>query len=154
MFVGWTQDAEVTRYLTWRPHKAIAEAESFIAQSIDAWSGDERAVYAITAREQDVPIGVIEARFESAFAASVGYVLQRGEWNRGYTTEACRGLVGRLFALPEIWRVWAYCDIENGASARVLERSGMQHEGILRRSVLHPNRSDTPRDVHIYSRVR
>jgi RimJ/RimL family protein N-acetyltransferase len=69
-------------------------------------------------------------------------------------TEACSGLVDRLFKLSQIWRVWAYCDIENRASARVLERSGMQHEGILRRAMLHPNRSNAPRDVHLYSRVR
>ena len=154
MFDAWTQDAEVTRYLTWRPHTSVTQAERFVATAIEAWSGNERAVYVITTTERAVPIGLIEARFESTFAASIGYVLQRGEWNRGYMTEACRGLLDWLFTLPHIWRVWAFCDVENGASARVLERSGMQHEGILRRAVLHPNRSDSPRDVHIYSRVR
>jgi RimJ/RimL family protein N-acetyltransferase len=154
IFAGWTQDAEVTRYLTWRPHAALSHTEHFLALSIDAWNDDERTVYVITTRETDVPIGLIEARFESTFAASVGYVLRRSEWNRGYMTEACRAVVDRLVALPEIWRVWAYCDIENAASARVLERSGMQHEGVSRRAILHPNRSETPRDVHLYARVR
>jgi RimJ/RimL family protein N-acetyltransferase len=154
MFVGWTHDREVTRYLTWRPHEAVAQTENFVARAIASWSDDERAVYVITTRERDVPIGLIEVRFETAFAASVGYVLQRSEWNRGYMTEACRALVDQLFRLPDVWRVWAYCDVENGASARVLARCGMQHEGVLRRAMLHPNRSDAPRDVHLYSRVR
>ncbi len=154
IFAGWARDAEVTLYLTWRPHALISHTEHFLAMSIDAWTDDDRAVYVITTRETDVPIGLIEARFESTFAASVGYALRRSEWNRGYMTEACRAVVDRLFALPEIWRVWAYCDIENRASARVLEASGMQHEGISRRAILHPNRSETPRDVHLYARVR
>jgi RimJ/RimL family protein N-acetyltransferase len=154
MFVGWSQDADVTRYLTWRPHQSVTQAESFVAHAIDAWSADNRAVYVITTHERDMPIGLIEARFDSAFAASIGYVLQRSEWNRGYMTEACSALVDRLFEMPHMWRVWAYCDVENGASTRVLERSGMQHEGILRRAMLHPNRSAAPRDVHLYSRVR
>jgi RimJ/RimL family protein N-acetyltransferase len=82
MFVGWTQDAEVTRYLSWRPHESVTQAASLVARAIEAWSGKDRAVYVITTREQDVPIGLIEVRFESTFAASVGYVLQRTEWNR------------------------------------------------------------------------
>jgi len=154
IFAGWTQDAEVTLYLTWRPHDAISQTEQFLATSIEAWNSDGRAVFVITTRELDVPIGLIEARFENTFVASVGYLMRRSEWNRGYMTEACRAVVDRLLALPEIWRIWAYCDVENGASARVLERSGMQHEGILRRAILHPNRSATPRDVHLYARVR
>jgi RimJ/RimL family protein N-acetyltransferase len=154
MFAGWTQDAEVTRYLTWRPHASLAQAENFVARAIEAWSADERSVYVITRREHDAPIGLIEVRFESAFAASLGYLLRRSEWNRGYMTEACTAVVDLLFTLPQVWRVWAYCDVENGASAHVLERSGMQHEGISRRAMLHPNRSDSPRDVHLYARVR
>jgi [ribosomal protein S5]-alanine N-acetyltransferase len=98
MFIGWTQDTEVTRYLTWGPHESITQAESFVAHAVEAWSADERAVYVITTRERDVPIGLIEVRFERRFAASVGYVLQRSEWNYGYMTEACRAVVERLFA--------------------------------------------------------
>jgi len=54
----------------------------------------------------------------------------------------------------EIHRVSALCDIENAASARVLERIGMQCEGILRKSIMHPNVSDTPRDCFCYSVVK
>jgi len=30
MFAGWTQDPEVTRFLTWRPHRAVENAERFV----------------------------------------------------------------------------------------------------------------------------
>jgi RimJ/RimL family protein N-acetyltransferase len=154
MFAAWTQDPDVTRYLTWRPHESIGRAESFVTAAIEAWTADKRAVYVITTRERDVPIGLLEVRFESSSSASLGYVLQRSAWNHGFMTEACTAVLDLLFSLSQIWRVWAYCDVENGASAQVLERSGMQHEGILRRAMLHPNRSDAPRDVHVYARVR
>jgi len=154
MFADWTQDPEVTRYLTWRPHRAVEDAERFVHGAIAAWDGDARVPYVITARANEEPIGIIEVRFASSFAVEVGYVLRRVDWNRAYMTEAVRAVLDRLFTREEIWRVWAYCDVDNRGSARVLERSGMQHEGISRRAVLHPNISDTPRDVHIYSRVR
>ena len=45
-------------------------------------------------------------------------------------------------------------DEENFASARVLEKAGMQREGILRRWSLHPNISSVPRDCWSFAIVR
>ena len=53
-----------------------------------------------------------------------------------------------------IFRIWAVCDLDNFASARVLEKAGMQREGVLRRYILHPNISSEPRDVYCYATVR
>ena len=47
---------------------------------------------------------------------------------------------------------WAYCDVENGVSARVLERSGMQYQGILRRGMFHPNKATRPRRPPLLAR--
>lgn len=55
---------------------------------------------------------------------------------------------------PDVYRRWAYCDVDNPTSARVLEKSGFEFEGRLRRWALHPNISDTPRDALVYSWVR
>jgi RimJ/RimL family protein N-acetyltransferase len=155
MFAQWAQDPLVTRYLTWRPHTDPSQTENFVREAIEALNGDTRAVYVIAAREaQETPLGLIEVRFESREAASIGYLLQRADWNRGIMTEAARAIVAQVLELPDIWRVWAYCDVDNPGSARVLERSGMQHEGTLRRYMVHPNISDAPRDVHVYARVR
>ncbi|HET9377415.1 MAG TPA: GNAT family protein, partial [Chthoniobacterales bacterium] len=52
------------------------------------------------------------------------------------------------------FRVWAHCDIENLASARVLEKSGMSKEGILRRFSIRPSISQEPRDSIVYASVR
>jgi RimJ/RimL family protein N-acetyltransferase len=44
-------------------------------------------------------------------------------------SEALQPVLQWALALPEIFRVWATCDIDNLASARVLERVGMEREG-------------------------
>lgn len=59
-----------------------------------------------------------------------------------------------LDAVPSVSRVWAVCDVENRASARVLEKIGMRFEGILARWSIHPNLSDEPRDCRGYARLR
>jgi len=53
-----------------------------------------------------------------------------------------------------IYRVWATCDVDNVASARLLERVGMEREGVLRRWLVHPNLSEAPRDCLCYSIVK
>jgi RimJ/RimL family protein N-acetyltransferase len=55
---------------------------------------------------------------------------------------------------PATWRIQAFCDIENRASARVLEKIGLTFEGTLHRYMILPNLGDAPRDVHCYARVR
>ena len=51
-------------------------------------------------------------------------------------------------------RVWAVCDVDNTASARVMEKIGMTREGLMRRGVLHPNSSSEPRDCWLYAKVK
>ena len=41
-----------------------------------------------------------------------------------------RGLYA-IWTRPEIFRIWAVCDVDNPASARVMEKAGMQREGRL-----------------------
>ncbi len=80
--------------------------------------------------------------------------MARPFWGQGIMTEAARAVVQWAWSQSEIYRIWAVGDVENVASARVLEKVGMQHEGILRRFINHPNISDTPRDCHCYARVK
>ena len=69
-------------------------------------------------------------------------------------TEALTSVVTWALAQPEIFRVWATCDVDNVASARLLERVGMEREGVLRRWLVHPNLGETPRDALCYSIVK
>ena len=51
-------------------------------------------------------------------------------------------LLPRSMNEPAIWRVQAFCDVENRASARVLEKAGLTLEGTLRRYMVLPNLGD------------
>jgi RimJ/RimL family protein N-acetyltransferase len=68
--------------------------------------------------------------------------------------EAARAVVDVSLSDPTVRRVWAVCDVDNKASARVMEKIGMSFEAVLRRWVIHPNVSPDPRDSLCYSLVR
>ena len=68
--------------------------------------------------------------------------------------KAAAAFVDAVMAQPMIWRIQAFCDVENVASARVLQKIGLTFEGTLRRYMVLPNLGDVPRDVRCYARVR
>jgi RimJ/RimL family protein N-acetyltransferase len=104
-------------------------------------------------KNDDELIGMLELRIDGP-RADLGYVIAREYWGNGYATEITKSVIEWAMAQESIFRVWATCDIENLASARVLEKAGMQREGILRRYIIHPNISNEPRDSYCYSVVK
>jgi RimJ/RimL family protein N-acetyltransferase len=154
IFQRYAQDPEVTRYLIWRPHRSLAETEQFIRASIDAWSTGTEWPWVITRLSDDAVIGLVAARPDGGHRASVGYVLARAEWGKGYVAEALAAVIAAIWDSPQIYRVWAVCDVDNPASARVMEKAGMRREGRLARYVVHPNISDEPRDAYLYAVTR
>jgi ribosomal-protein-alanine N-acetyltransferase len=63
----------------------------------------------------------------------IGYVLVPNERGKGYCTEAVRIIVDYLFLTKELACIQAMADVRNVASQRVLEKSGFQKEGIIRK---------------------
>lgn len=150
VFHGWAQDQEVTRYLTWRPHQRLEQTQKFIQGCLSAWEFETRFPYMLTLKENGEVIGMIDPRIEGP-RMGIGYGSARAHWGKGYMTEATRALIDWAFQQPFIYRVYATTDVENLASRRVLEKAGMQCEGILRKHIIHPNLSDIPRDSTIYA---
>jgi ribosomal-protein-alanine N-acetyltransferase len=150
IFEGWAQDQEVTRYLTWRPHEQVEQTQEFVQSCIRAWEGETRFPYMITLKGSDEVIGMIDPRIEGP-KVGIGYVAARAHWGKGYVPEATRAIIDWAFQQPSIYRVYATTDVENIASRRVLEKVGMQCEGILRKYIFHPNISDVPRDSYMYA---
>jgi RimJ/RimL family protein N-acetyltransferase len=153
IFDRYAQDAAVARFMIWRPHGSLAETEAFVQGCVEGWARGSRCAWVITRPADGAVLGMIEARLDG-HAAGIGYVLARSEWGQGYMTEAATAVVAELLALAAIYRVWAVCDVDNHASARVLEKAGLTLEGRLRRCIVHPNVSPEPRDVFCYARVR
>jgi [ribosomal protein S5]-alanine N-acetyltransferase len=69
-------------------------------------------------------------------------------------TEVLTEVVDWAMGQSSVFRIGAFCDVDNVGSARVMEKSGMVREGLLRRWLMHPNISDEPRDCFSYARVR
>jgi [ribosomal protein S5]-alanine N-acetyltransferase len=153
IFTTYAQDPDVTRYLVWRPHTSVANTEAFLECCLRGWQHGTEYTYVITDAQSHHLFGMVSLRL-SGFAASLGYVLARHAWGQAIMAEAIQPVIDWTLNLPAIFRVWAVCDVDNRASARVMEKVGMHQEGLMRRGVLHPNISSEPRDCWLYARVK
>ncbi len=108
----------------------------------------------LTGREDGGVRGAFDLRWPAPYRLEFGYVLARRWWGQGLMTEALTSVADWALREPGVFRVSAVCDVENLGSARVMEKSGLIREGVMRRFMLHPNVSDEPRDCFTYARVR
>ncbi len=161
IFKLYASDAEVTRYMSWLPHRAVAETLDFVKSAIRSFEEGQHIPYVLCLADGGDLIGMIQMDLDEAlqsrgenFHALFGYVIARQYWKRGYATEALSYLVDWSMAQPDIYRAWAYCDPDNEASERVMLKAGMQREGILRRYAARPAFGKVPRDSVVCSRVK
>lgn len=152
IFKKYARDEETTRYLIWKPHQYFGETKQFIERCLTCWEDGSSFPWSITKRENNELTGMLEIH-PNRHAVELGYVIAPEFRQQGYATEAVKSVIAWMLSQPGIYRVWATCDTENLPSAGVLEKAGMQREGILRRYIIHPNISDEPRDSYIYSAV-
>ncbi len=150
VYARYATDPEVRRFLLFPPPKGPEDSEAFIARCLQVWEEGSAFPYAIERLEDGLFLGMVEIRMEG-FKADIGYVLARDAWGQGYGSEAARAVVEWALDQAGIYRVAAFCDVENPASARVMEKVGMQYEGLLKRFIIHPNTSSEPRDVLLYA---
>jgi RimJ/RimL family protein N-acetyltransferase len=70
----------------------------------------------------------------------MGYAILPEERGKGYCTEAVKIIVDYLFLSADVACIQATTDVGNIASQKVLEKSGFQKEGILRKRVFNNGR--------------
>ena len=143
----------MTKYVTWSPHESVRETRRFIHRCVQCWKDGTAYPWIIELKTDNELIGMVELRI-NGHLADMGYVIAREYWGNSYATEAVKAIVDWSLTQPGLNRVWAVCDVENTASARVLEKAGLQREGTLRSFIVHPNLSEKPRDVFCYSAVK
>jgi len=149
----YASDLSVAKYMDWPVETSLDALEQRLRKRRSLWDSAEEYYWAIAAKENDYVIGGISLRVGTT-SAEIGYLLNKLYWNHGYITKAARTILDWAFSTSTLYRIWATCDTGNIASIRVLEKIGMQKEGLLRKYLIRPNLSEIPRDAYLYARVR
>ena len=129
MYKNWVTDPEVSRFWTWLPHKNIGETKALLAGWMGEYARPDYYHWIIVLKHINEAIGYIYLTAGDAADAvlSVHYALGRGYWNRGIMTEACLRVIDYAFAELNAEKIESWHHIDNPASGRVMEKSGMKH---------------------------
>jgi RimJ/RimL family protein N-acetyltransferase len=153
VFMRYSGDPDVTRFVGWPRHRSVGETRAFLQHSDAEWGKWPAGPYLIESLRNRRLLGGTGFVFETPFRAATGYVLAKDAWGVGYATEALGAIVALAPALG-IRRLYALCHPEHRASWRVLEKCGFDRESLVRRHSEFPNlRPGKPCDVLCFARV-
>ena len=130
---------ETDRFNTLGIPKTIEPTERLLDEWLSVQNTNPRKsyIYCIDLKDSDKFIGLIalnlrESKFQSA---EIWFKVNSTYWGMGYGTEALVKMLDFGFRDLSLHRIEAGCAIENLASVKLLEKSGMTREGLKRRNL-------------------
>ena len=125
MFENWTNDEEVTKYLTWLPHRTIEVTREILEDWLEDYEDPKTQRFGIELKENHDLIGEIDiVKFVDGVPV-LGYASSRKYWGHGYMTEAAKAFVEHLFSLG-YKKIIFEADVRNAGSNRVAEKLGFK----------------------------
>ena len=132
MFRNWANDPQVTKYLSWEPHKDVEETKQILEGWIKSYESKDFYTWAIARKEDEGNvIGSISVPQlnQKAGRVTVGYCLGRNWWGHKIMKEAFAELIRFFFEVEGANRVEALHDTRNVNSGKVMMACGLKKEG-------------------------
>lgn len=135
---SYASHPEVPKFVPWEQHKTLEDSKKFlefIRSSTCTVKGRLFFVFALRLKETGRVIGSIDFKNTNPRCGQIDYALGYDFWNKGIVTEAATKIRDWAFEnLPEMIRLQAFCVADNKGSRRVMEKAGLQYEGLRRKS--------------------
>ena len=131
-FMAYRNDPEIARYQSWDSISA-PRAQAFITDQKQQEPGTpgQWFQFALELKEPRQLVGDcgLCVLVQDARQAQLGLSLARPQQGRGLATEAMHAVLDYAFINLDLHRVMTIVDVENTASARLMERVGLRREG-------------------------
>lgn len=139
LFYSLFSDPQVMRY-AWRDRfEAEREALPYFREILqhNGTQENRRAYeYTVISRKTGVFVGMgdieIMIRNEHGGCGEIGYFLLPEHWGMGYATEITGKLLEMCFDTLRLHKAVASCNANNKQSERVMQKAGMEREGLFR----------------------
>jgi [ribosomal protein S5]-alanine N-acetyltransferase len=147
---AYASNSLVSQYVMWNTHKSLADSAAFVTYVLNQYHNGQVAPWAIELKENGEMIGTVDFVWwkPNHRSAEFGYVLSPLYWKQGIMTEAVKALIDFGFTKMDLNRIQARCYVENVASERIMQKAGLQFEGIMRQAVIVKN---VKQDLKIYA---
>ena len=134
MFMNWTSDSEVAKYMRWNAHKTVDETKEILRNRVERYNNLNTYHWAIVLKGNDMLVGNIAMMIsnENDMCGEVAYCIKRQHWGKGIITESLTMVLDFGFKEVNFNRIEAYHVIANPGSGKVMQKAGMKYEGRMR----------------------
>ena len=135
MYNNWACNPNVSKYVTWEPHKDVSETKALLEEWIKKYNDIDTYKWVAEIKDTKEIIGsidVVSKKFLKFGACEIGYCYGEKYWNKGYATECLIAVMKYLFDECDAYVINAKHLSENPASGKVMQKCGMKYEGTLR----------------------
>lgn len=135
---------EITRYVTWSPHRSLKETHDMIAQLEENWESGDGATFAIRPKDSEENAGEFGGMTGihidwDCRTGGFGLWLRKPLWGRGYSGERAAALFDLAFERLDLDLIAVSHDPDNEQSGRAIEKyietHNGQREGHLRKTI-------------------
>jgi ribosomal-protein-alanine N-acetyltransferase len=125
---AFAADSDVTLHMFHGP-RTPADTRDYLERTIAAQAARPRLIWelGVVHRASGAVIGACDLTVDNGGEADLGYIFRRDMWGCGYATEAVQALIDAGFAQMRLTWIYALCEAGHAASARVLEKAGLEH---------------------------
>ena len=137
----YAQNDRATRWVTWDSHQTISDSEKFI-QFVFQNEAMGNMNFAIC--EKNNPrfmmgdIGIMWVSRKDKIV-ELGTILNERFWGNGYVTETFKAVIDYIFQNMDVVRIQGRCKVGNTQSRRMMEKAGLEYEGLIRSSLFCKN---------------
>ncbi len=152
IFNTWTNDFNVSKYVTWNVHKNPLETKKLTNYWVNDYENEYCYRWLVVLKSTNEVIGMIDVISKNIqfMTAEVGYCYGSKFWGKGYATEALKEVIKYLHE-EGFYVVYAQHFASNIASGKVMSKAGMTYECTLKSRVI--NKNGERENVCVYSSI-
>ena len=129
IFKNWTNDDEVSKYVTWDTHKSVEDTKNWLSEVEKVYGSNINYEWGIELKATGELIGSIGVylKAEEDNRYEIGYGISRKYWRNGYTTEALKCVMDYLINQKDLKRFICRHAKDNPASGAVMQKVGFKY---------------------------
>lgn len=146
----YAKNPNVAKFLLWDAHRSEFETIEFLNLIYSAYNKNDAAPWGIQLKDDNKIIGTVGfvSWDKENKECEIGFALAEEFWNKGIVTEAVNEVLRFGFDQMKLERIISQCSPENIGSSRVLEKSGLNFDGIIEKKLMVKGK---PTDMKTYS---
>ena len=149
IFYTYASKKEATKFMSWPTHQSITDTRLYLQYATHAWNIGKDYGFTVRLKETNRLIGAFGILNDEG-KLQFGYIFSPTQWGVGYGTEVCSRMMQLIKNQEGVTRIQTFVDVENVASQKVLLKSGLVEETVIKDFFAFVNQGSVMKDCILF----